>query len=433
MTMISQSRARVTGMLTLICAMGLLSGCSPVMMQPLFPKLRGDRAFIKYWPPPKEDTELRVAVKDNIDMQGVVTTAGSKYFARNAKPAAQDAACLAPVRARGATIVGKTNLNELALGVSGMNAYFGTPRNHLNDEKRLMPGGSSSGSAVAVASGRADVAIATDTAGSIRTPAACNGVFGLKTTYGLIPLKGVYPISPRHLDTVGPIARDVPTLVEGMDLLKPGFTGKYMQAMAAQPTGRSIRVGRLYVEGTDRQIDEAVDRALRAAGFTVVRLGPDFEAAWKDAMSHGNTIAVVDGYEVDKELMGTRGISTTTKAAIVLGNLQHDSHRYDEALAGKAAWQRQLRRVFQKVDFIALPTLKGNPLTVPLVGQFILFEARALAMQNTVAVNYAGVPAVAVPVPMDDKKVPLTSVQLVGPNLSEAKLLNAARILASKR
>ncbi|MEZ0277298.1 MAG: amidase [Roseimicrobium sp.] len=401
------------------------------MANPL-PRLRGDRAFIKYWPAPKDSTQVRVAVKDNIDMKGVVTSAGSEYLAKTNPPAEKDAACLGPVRARGVHIVGRTNLNELALGASGMNGYYGTPKNRLGDSKRLMPGGSSSGSAVAVATGKADVAISTDTAGSIRTPAACCGVFGLKTTFGLVSTKGVYPISPRNLDTVGPIAKDIPNLVEGMDLLTPGFTGKYMAAMAAEPSGRSITVGRLYVEGTDAKIDKAIDDALAAAHIKVVRLPQSFAKAWDDAQKNGNTIAVADGYVTDKELLKVRGVTATTKAAILLGELKYDSADYRQALASKKVWQRQLNRVFQRVDFIALPTLRHHPLKIPFFSRFVLFEAQALALQNTVPVNYAGNPALAVPVPSEDEKVPVTSLQLVGPKLSEAKLLNAGRILASK-
>jgi amidase len=420
----------VTGLTVL----SLLTGCTtslPSFSNP-FPKLRGDKAFVQYWPPPADSTGLRVAVKDNIDMKGVVTTAGSEHLLKTNPPAEKDAACLAPVRASGAHIVGRTNLTELALGVSGINGYFGTPRNRMGDSKRLMPGGSSSGSAVAVSNGKADVAIGTDTAGSIRTPAACCGVYGLKTTFGLISTKGVYPISPRHLDTVGPIAKDIPNLVEGMELLKPGFRSQYRSAAAAEPGPRSITIGRLYIENTDPKIDKAIDDALAAANVKVVRLPQWFAEAWKEAMKHGNTIAVADGYVTDKELLKAKGVTTTTKAAILLGELKYNSEDYRRALASKKVWQRQLDRVFRQVDLIALPTLRQHPMKLPIFSRFVVYEARALALQNTVSVNYAGNPALAMPVPMDDENIPLTSLQLVGPRLSEAKLLNAARIIASK-
>src|SRR5580693_5536769 len=163
---------------------------------------------------------LRLAVKDLIDIQGVPTTAGSQVVADRAIPALADALCLAGARAAGAVIVGKTNLNELAYGASGLNEHFGTPANPLDAD--LLPGGSSSGSAVAVGAGDADVAYGSDTGGSIRVPAAFCGVGGLKTTHGRVPLGGVWPLAP-SLDTVGPMARDIAGLVTGMALLEPGF------------------------------------------------------------------------------------------------------------------------------------------------------------------------------------------------------------------
>src|SRR5258707_6000259 len=93
--------------------------------------------------------------------------------------------------------------------------------------RRFIPGGSSSGSAVAVADGSADISFGTDSAGSVRVPAACCGVVGLKTTFGLISIKGVFPVEPKHLDTLGPIARDVAHLVQGMDRLHNGFAARY--------------------------------------------------------------------------------------------------------------------------------------------------------------------------------------------------------------
>src|SRR5690606_28219823 len=134
------------------------------------------------------------------------------------------------------------------IGVSGSNDYFGTPINPLDPDR--VPGGSSSGSAVAVAMGLADVALGTDTAGSIRVPAACCGIAGLKTTFGLISTQGVYPISPTYLDTVGPMARDVEGLVTGMGLLQEGFAPLYTQAKRANPTAASIKIGRLRLPGT---------------------------------------------------------------------------------------------------------------------------------------------------------------------------------------
>ncbi|MDB6120998.1 MAG: Amidase [Verrucomicrobiaceae bacterium] len=393
-----------------------------------------DKAFIAYWPPPAGSGRLRLAVKDLIDIKGKVTSAGSEYLAKNGPPAKEDAKCLAGARARNVDIVGKTNLTEFAVSVSGMNSYFGTPRNRLDGKHRFIPGGSSSGSAVAVADGRADVSFGTDTAGSIRVPAASCGIFGLKTTYGLISLKGVFPISPGHLDTVGPMAKDVPHLVEGMDLLQPGFESRYRKAIAAKPSARQIKIGRLYLDGTDPAIDKAVDDALAAKHFKVVRLSENFKKQWEQAQKDAITVALGDTWRNDQRYQGKKGVTAKTLATILAGSLQYPD-AYNEALSRKAAWQRSLRQVLAKVDFIALPTLQSAPPKVPLFGTSAIFELLNIGRQNTQAVNLAGNPAVAIPIPLPQEKgvVPVTSLQLVGKKFGEAELLNASRLIASKK
>ena len=253
----------------------LLNGCS--LLEHHSKTGSRDHVYIHYWPVASGGNRIRLAVKDNIDLKGVVTSVGSEYVAKHNLPAASDAACLAIARQRDVRIVGKTNLSEFTAAPSGMNDYFGTPRSPLTRRRRLIPGGSSSGSAVAVAQGSADVAFGTDTAGSVRVPAACCGIVGLKTTFGLVSTKGVFPVEPKHLDTVGPMGKDVAHVVEGMDLLQNGFAARYQTAVAAKPSAKKIRIGRLYLSGTDSKVDKAVDEALAKAGFRVTRFGPKFQ------------------------------------------------------------------------------------------------------------------------------------------------------------
>ena len=430
MTMMKNRSGAVVGMgVSAALAMILFTGCALPSKSP--PSPTRDRAYVVYWPPPAESKELRLAVKDLIDMKGVVTTAGSEFLAKNGPPARRDAECLAIARERKVRIVGKTNLTELAVGVSGINQYFGTPRNPLGKRRRLIPGGSSSGSAVAIANGTADVSFGTDTAGSVRVPAASCGIAGLKTTFGLVSLKGVYPISPTHLDTVGPMARDVKGLAQGMDLLQRGFAGRYRTAVSAKPSAGQIKIGRLYLAGTDPRIDRAVDDALAAAGFKVVVLGRGFKDQWEQAQKDGRTIAAADAWLYDQQFKDQPQVNSRTKAVFALGAVEYHT-RYREALKRRAAWQASLRRVFREVDFIALPTLQTLPSTVPLFGGTVAFEALVVGQQNTAAVNYAGNPALALPIPVADKKAPLTSVQLIGRPRSEAELLNAGRLIEAK-
>lgn len=410
------------GILLIIC----LDGCQ---IPPRIPAAHShDLAFIHYWQPPKHSKELRLAVKDNIDMAGVVTTAGSEYVAKTSLPAAHDADCLAIARQRNVRIVGKTNLSEFAISPSGLNDYYGTPRNRLIKRPRLIPGGSSSGSAVAIRDGMADVAFGTDTAGSNRVPAACCGIVGLKTTFGLVSLKGIFPIEPRHLDTVGPMGRDIAHVVQGMDLLQKGFEARYRRAVAAKPSARDIKIGRVYLSGTDPEIDRAVDKALAQTGFHVVPLGQAFKAKWDRAKTDGNTVAAAGAWISDQKYALRQGVSARALSVIILGRILYPAS-YRAAIRRRVAWQHALQEVFKKVDFIALPTLQSLPPRIPTIEEVALLEARMLILQNTVAVNLAGNPALAVPIPVDDKTIPVTSLQLVGPRLSEAELLNAGRLV----
>jgi len=207
----------------------------------------------------------RLAVKDCIDVAGLPTTVGCPVIAERARPAGRDAPVVAAARRAGAQIVGKTNLAELCWSAVGTNAWSGTPVNPA--DPRRVPGGSSSGSAVAVAAGEADVALGTDTGGSVRIPAACCGVVGLKTTWGRVPVQGVYPLAP-SLDTVGPLGADVAAIELGMRLIEPGFAAGSCE----------LRVARVRPE-TDPEVDAAVetaiDAALAAAGIATTAV-----AAW---------------------------------------------------------------------------------------------------------------------------------------------------------
>src|SRR5207302_381521 len=227
---------------------------------------------------------IRLAVKDLIDMEGVPTTAGCPAVADDAKPADRDAPCMAGARAADVRIVGKANLHELAFGATGVNQWFGTPENPLDPS--LVPGGSSSGSAVAVATGEADVAYGSDTGGSVRIPSACCGTTGLKTTHGRISLDGVWPLA-LSLDTVGPMARDVAGLVLGMQLLEPGFEVAAMCPMT---------VGRFRLQNTDPAIDAAIDGALAAAELEVVDIDLP---GWQAAFGNNGVILIAEAWQAN--------------------------------------------------------------------------------------------------------------------------------------
>jgi amidase len=346
---------------------------------------------------------VRLAVKDLIDMAGEPTTAGCRAVEKVAQPAARDARCLAGARAAGARIVGRTNLHELALGVTGVNPWFGTPVNPLDPS--LVPGGSSSGSAVAVATGEADVAYGSDTGGSVRIPAACCGTAGLKTTWGRIPLEGVWPLSP-SFDTVGPMARDVAGLVTGMDLLEPGFA-------VAQPADiADLRVGLVPVEA-DPLISAAIDRAVRLTGWERTEL--PLAKAWDQATAQAGLLLVVEAWSSDEALLARdpEGIGADVRSRLTMGS-SFDDATVRAARAAQREFQAELQRAFELVDVIVTPTLSIFP---PRLEE----GDDLLVSRCTLPVNLAGVPALSLPVPTGG---PLpASIQLVGPAGSEERLL----------
>lgn len=348
----------------------------------------------------------RIAVKDLIDMAGLPTTAGSRAVADTARPAPRDAACVAGLRAaigRGeARFVGKTNLHELAYGITGINAAFGTPVNPL--DPRRVPGGSSSGSAVAVAVGEADIAYGSDTGGSIRIPAACCGVAGLKTTFGRIPLDGVRPLAP-SLDTVGPMARTVSDLAAGMALLEPGFT----------PAEQApVTVGRLTIDA-DPAITEAIDAALLATGFEIQPLAIPGLAAFTEASL---TLLGSEAWVANAQLVASAPdrIGEQVRDRLLQGS-QIGAARLAAAHKQIAEWKRSLDELWERVELLAAPTLIGFP---PVVED----AAGMPAIRGvTSLVNAAGVPALALPVPAAS---PLpASLQLIGPANAEDRLLAA--------
>ncbi|HMH91947.1 MAG TPA: amidase [Streptosporangiaceae bacterium] len=354
---------------------------------------------------------LRLAVKDLIDVQGVPTTAGSKAVADRAIPALADAPCLAGARAAGAVIVGKTNLNELAYGASGLNQHFGTPVNPLDPD--LLPGGSSSGSAVAVGAGEADVAYGSDTGGSIRVPAAYCGVAGLKTTHGRVPLDGVWPLAP-SLDTVGPMARDVAGLVAGMALLEPGFA---ISADSAVTLGRVRATG----EAQDPAIEAALDEALAGCGIGVAELELD---GWGDALTAVYTIMAEEAAISDGTLMADplsrAGLGSGVRDRLAQA-AQVTAEDAEVARRFQREWKDTFDRLFQAAQLLVLPTVPFFPPPASNGGK----EPHT---RLTAPINLAGLPALALPVPAPGSRLP-ASLQLIGPAGSEELILATGAVL----
>ena len=355
-------------------------------------------------------TGIRVAVKDAIDVAGVPTTVGCAAVADVAEPAATDAACLAGARAAGARLVGKSNLHELCFGTTGINDWYGTPTNPL--DPRRIPGGSSSGSAVAVATDEADVGYGTDTGGSVRLPAACCGIVGLKTTFGRVPLEGVWPLSPT-LDTIGPLARDVAGVTEGMRLLDPSFT------VACDPA--SV-VGRVRIDGVDPIVEDAVDDALWRAEVEIIEVTLD---GWQAAQMAFAAIILREAWDSDAALVerAPDRIGSSTLERLRMASIFSDE-QLTAARAQQQSWSDELAAWFERVQVIALPTLVSLP---PLIAEDSLHN------QLTSAFNLPGTPAISLPVPLRDGGPLPASLQLVGPWDHEDLLCATAGLVEAAR
>ena len=351
----------------------------------------------------------RIAVKDVIDIAGVPTTAGCKAVAAIAEPAERDAACMAGARAADAAVVGKANMHELAFGASGVNQWFGTPVNPL--DPALLPGGSSSGSAVAVAEGSADIGYGTDTGCSVRVPAAFCGLAALKTTFGRISLDGVWPLAP-SLDTVGPIAADVAGLTAAMALLETGF---------AVTQGPATRVGRLRPpsDELDPRIDAAVDAALLASGLETVELDA---VDWAEALAQTYVLTACEAAALHAPLLAARdGISDPVRA-LLEGGAGMTADQQNAARAYQLGWKEVLAQILGQVDVIALPTVPFFPPPLAEAEQHDIPQFAA-------PVNLAGLPALALPVP-SAHRLP-ASLQLIGPANGEELLLATGALVES--
>ncbi len=350
------------------------------------------------------DNGPKVIVKDSIDVAGFPTRLGSRAF-ENIPPACRHAAVVQALLDGGCRLVGKANMHELAYGVTGINAWTGTPLNPLFPD--LAPGGSSSGSAAAVAAGLCDFALGTDTGGSIRVPAACCGVFGFKPSFGRIGRAGVTPFET-SLDCVGPLARDMAAIERAMELIDPQYK-------------RLETVGDPIIGVVDVKVDMAVRMKVSAA---ISRLDlanisvhlTQFEAAFEAGLAiiGAETWAAFD--QLDLNMMG-EDVRNRLRAA---ADISIDQVRYAEQV--RATFTTEVDRALEAVDVLILPTLPILPPTL------VEAEDARAAIRMTALVrpfNLSGHPALSIPLPSLAKRP--VSLQLVGRRDDDARLCAVAR------
>ena len=375
------------------------------------------------------------AVKNLFDLDGLATRAGSRINRENA-PATRDAALVRRLEAAGAICLGALNMGEYAYDFTGENAHDGPSRNP-HDLSR-MTGGSSGGSAAAVAAGLVPLALGSDTNGSIRVPASLCGLFGLKPTYGRLSRAGTFPFVA-SLDHVGPLARSVDDLALGYDVMQGGDPDDPVCC----PPG---------VEPVLPRLGEGMTglRAARLGGYFASRCEPEALTA-RDQCAHvlGAT-TVVDVPEVMEARAAAYLITASEGAALHLGRLRERPDDFDPAvrdrlLAGAmipAAWviaaqklrrrfQARMRGLFETVDVLLAP---ATPCLAPRLGQTTMvldgetLNVRANLGLFTQPISFVGLPVVTVPVWLEGADLPI-GVQVIGPAWGDDKVLRAAKAL----
>ena len=369
------------------------------------------------------------AIKDLFETKGVRTTAGSLFF-KDYLPS-EDAAVIQKLKAAGAVIMGKTNTHEIALGVTTNNPHFGATRNPWDITR--IPGGSSGGSAVAVATGMSLAALGTDTGGSIRIPASLCGVVGLKPTYGRVSLRGVFPLS-WNLDHVGPITHTVKDaalvlqLIAGYDANDPAsinmLLGDYLNHLEDEIKGKkfALAVGS-YVEDSDVEVISALHETVKvfaSFGAKVEKVETDFlrEAALANAL-----MTQTDGAAYHSERMAEHPdwFGADVRERLETGT-SATSTEYSLARRAQTQMSHRFVQFFKQYDFLLLPT---TPIPAPLIeGSNAVEQARRLT-RFTAPFNLTGLPAISVPCGFNQEGLPI-GLQIVAKAWNEAALLQAA-------
>ena len=366
---------------------------------------------------------IPLVVKDNIDVRGLPTTVASPLFA-HAAPAVADAAAVARLRAAGAVILGKTNMDELAAHVSGRTSFFGPTVNPWHPERRLSPGGSSSGTAAAVAAGYCPGGLGTDTGGSIRLPAGWCGLCGIRSTQGQSAISGIYPRSA-SLDTVGAMARSV----RDVALLLRIIADPPLRGTLGQPApSRYLRIG-IFPDLVNAKASPEVAEAYADAVARWEEFGAclPVDLPLLDDPAVVDSVGIVRSYEfardIRKDIEGNPLADRMHPVPLAdyRNGQQAAPEAYHAALLHKQALSGQVNAFFTAVgvDCLLLPVAFS---TAPSIEAPQAAFAAGRSLVNLFSI--AGVPTLVVPGELTENGMPL-GMQLVGPALSERLLLDA--------
>lgn len=395
-----------------------------------------------------------VAIKDNMCTKGLLTTCSSKIL-ENYIPT-YTASAVQNLTDAGCVIIGKTNMDEFAMGSTTETSAYVVTKNPWNTEH--VPGGSSGGSCAAVAAGEVPMALGSDTGGSIRQPSSFCGVTGMKPTYGTVSRYGLIAYGS-SLDQIGPVAKDVTDCAALLQTVasydaKDATSMKrddydFMSALKEDVSDLKIGIpNSCFGEGLDPQVKESILKAadvLKARGAEVEYFDLDLidyaipayyviasaEASSNlerfDGVKYGFRAKEYEGLHDMYKKSRSEGFGPEVKRRIMLGSFVLSSGYYDayylKALRTKALIKKEFDRAFEKYDMILSP---AAPSTAPRLGESLSDPLQMyLGDIYTVSVNLAGLPGITVPCGMDDKGLPI-GMQLIGDCFSEKKLFRAA-------
>ena len=406
-------------------------------------------------------TGIPYSAKDSISTRGVQTTCSSKIL-ENYKPF-YDSTAIRKLKATGAVLLGKTNMDEFGMGSSTENSAFFTTRNPWKFEH--VPGGSSGGSAAAVAAGLSPFSLGEDTGGSVRHPAAFCGVTGLKTTYGRVSRYGLLPLVS-SFDTIGPMARsvyDAALVLEAISGHDPKDSTsraepiqRYSEALQKTEGLRGLRIGipkEYFVEGLDAEVGAAVRKAIGQIenfGAEVVEVSlphtrygipvyylilfaeASSNLAKYDGVRYGSSARNVDSLLELYLKTREQGFGDETKRRIMLGTFALSAGYYDayylKAQKVRTLIRQDFQRAFETCDALTTPV---SPTTAFRIGEKITNPLDMyLADVFVVAVNLAGIPALSVPCGLANG-LPI-GMQIMGPHLSEELLLRIGHLYQSQ-
>lgn len=368
---------------------------------------------------------IPVSIKDLFDVAGETTLAGSVAL-KSAPPAAADAAVVRRLRAAGAVVVGKTNMTEFAFSGLGLNPHYGTPASPWDRKTRRIPGGSSSGAGVSVADGMALAAIGTDTGGSVRIPAAFNGVVGFKPTARRVPTAGCFPLSST-LDSIGPLAPSVACCA----LVDAVMAGEEPTPLPERPLAglRFALPQRYVVDGLDAPVASAYSAALSrlsAAGAHLVEVQLAALEEIPRIMAKG-ALVTVEAFAVHRDLLAAAGAQYDPRVAsrIRLGANAAAADYYD-MLRQRADLIARVSRVTANYDAVLCPTIAITaPPIAPLERDDDLYVKTNLAvLRNTTAFNFLDRCAVSLPI-HGPGEAPV-GLMVVGEPMADRALLAAA-------